>query len=45
MMGHQTDSQDKLFYSFNLEDHVGRARMRKHATAARRALTQMCRHD
>jgi transposase len=22
MMGHQSDSQDKLFYSFNLEDHV-----------------------
>jgi transposase len=22
MMGHQTDSQKKLFYSFNLEDHV-----------------------
>ena len=21
-MGHQSDSQDKLFYSFNLEDHV-----------------------
>ena len=22
MMGHQSDSQDKLFYSFNLDDHV-----------------------
>ena len=22
MMGHQTGDQDKLFYSFNLEDHV-----------------------
>lgn len=22
MMGHQSDSQKKLFYSFNLEDHV-----------------------
>ncbi len=22
MIGHQSDSHDKLFYSFNLEDHV-----------------------
>lgn len=24
MMGHQDDSQDRLFYSFNLDEHVPR---------------------
>ena len=41
MMGHQTGGQKKLFYSFNLDDHVPAAHLPRHPLGLRQLMADL----